>query len=1094
MNAAERRSAFGKKRNGIPPAVLCLFLLLGASLPLAAQTSVVRFDHFTIEQGLSQNVVNAIAQDREGFLWFGTQDGLNVYDGYGFTQYRHSDNNLHSLTDNFINAMICDRTGTLWVGTMDGLNRFDRTANSFTQYKPDAENPKALAGGVITALCEASAGEMWVGTFNGLYLLNPKQNEFTRFVSHGHGKDGGLGCDSVAALLFDRSGMLWIGTWHGLDVFDPIKNTYRHFKHDPAAPSSLSNDEVYSLYEDHAGTVWAGTMHGLNAFEPQTGTFRHYTLDRSYPTDAPREYIAAIGEDNTGGVWFGTQTGINRYDRRAGTFSQYRHDALMPGSLISDQIHALFVDAGGTVWLGTTKGADRFSSAAHKFLHFMHIPNQPATIANDEVWAISSAGKKGLWVGTSSGLDRYDRLSHTFVHNIESPAVPRSVSRDVILSMAEDESGNYWFGSANGILSRLTPEGKSFRHYSIQTAVNAGEAFPIFSLVPLNRQYMLVGTFKGLYVFLPREEKFSADSTGPVDLRPFVDERILAMYHDPRGELWLGTMDGLIRYDMLRRKMKRYVHTDANDSTSLSHNRVYAIHEGADGTIWLGTHEGLNALNPHNGTIRHYGVAQGMPSGLIYGILEDMKGRLWISTNKGVCRFDPKTGAFRNYDLNDGLQDNEFNQFSFCSAPDGEMFFGGGNGLNSFYPDSIADNPHIPPVRLTSFVPAGIPESVFSLFKFPAGVTAPLDLPWKENGFTCEFIALDFANPEKNRFAYMLEGFDRDWINSGTRRFATYTNLDPGNYTLHVKACNNDGVWNEGGVSLAFSIAPPYWRTLWFRGGVLLAVILMVSFFYVTRVTSVRRRNRILEEKIKARTSKLSETVHSLEEQMAARAEAEDKSLAYQKELQNMTAELSLTEERERRRMASFLHDDIGQGLALYRNKLEALRAPVSPDQIEEFRKEIGLIIEKTRSLTFDLSPPVLYELGLIDAVEWLFEQFKKKYPIAFKLQTDGTPPAIPEEWRYTLFLAIRELIINAIKHAQPKQIAVTFYNTPSMLQITVIDDGAGFNPDEQKEGAEKQAGFGLFNLRERLKMFEGQLTVISQPGCGTSATISIPM
>ncbi|HEV8539083.1 MAG TPA: triple tyrosine motif-containing protein [Bacteroidota bacterium] len=568
----------------------------------------------------------------------------------------------------------------------------------------------------------------------------------------------------------------------------------------------------------------------------------------------------------------------------------------------------------------------------------------------------------------------------------------------------------------------------------------------------------------------------------------------------------------------------------SGDSNSISSDIVCSILESSDGRLWIGTYNGLNLFNRETNSFTRFTTRSGLPNNFVLGILEDDSGFLWLSTNGGgLSRFDPKTKTFRNYDVNDGLQSNEFNQIAAFKSTDGEMFFGGVHGLTSFFPDSIKDNPHIPPIRLTSF-------KIFSQGREPTRIVRDYDsvsLEYPENTISVEFTALDYTMPIKNQYAYMLEGFDKEWVYCGTRRFATYTNIDPGDYVLRVKGSNNDGLWNEAGISIPLFVAPPFWKTLWFRGGLGLSIVLLMSGAFYSRIRSVKKKNIFLEQKVRERTQELSRTneslseeietrkrveeelvtyehqledkvreqtgelsmtVDSLEREIVERKNAEEKLLEYQKQLQSLASQLSLSEEQERRRMATYLHDYIGHTLAMAKIKLGSINGNDLARIAEEVRSLIDETINNTRSLTFELSPPVLAGFSFGDAVEWLVEHFKEKHNLLISYEKGPLPKELPEDLRSFLYHTTRELLVNIVKHAKANSAEVLLRQRDGMIEIRVRDDGRGFDPASVDRKSRHITGFGLFNLQERVAHYNGEIEIRSGPGNGTIVAISVPL
>jgi len=803
---------------------LIVFFIVSLSSPLSARQNL-KFDHISVEQGLSDERIHCILQDSKGFMWFGTQDGLNRYDGYTITVYKHDRENSESLSYNLVYSIYEDRAGVLWIGTWyGGLNKFNRETGTFTRYQHDPTDPQSLSSNIIRSIFEDRSGVLWLGTWGGgLNKFDRETGSFTRY-QHDSTNPQSLSSDAVYSVYEDKSGVLWVGANGGLNKFDRETGSFTRYQHDPTNPQSLSSDVVWSIYEDRSGVLWIGTQYGLDKFNRETETFTHYQYDpiilesssgynlvtSIYESRTEELWIGtfdaglkrfvreteqfidyqglshnnvhSIYEDRSGVLWIGTKYGLNRLNRRKEHFIHYQHDDKEPQSLSSNSVTALYEDRSGVLWIGTEDGLNKFGRETETFTHYQHDSTNPQSLSSDGVFSIYEDESGVLWIGTSSGLNKFERDTKQFIHYQNDPNDPQTLSHNFVLSIYEDRSGALWIGTNGGGLNRFDRETEIFTHYQ-------------------------------------------HDSTDPQSLG---SDSVTSIYEDQSGALWIGTWGGgLNKFNRNTEQFIRYQH-DSADSQSLSDDYILSIYEDRSGRFWIGTEfGGLNNFDRANETFKRYTEQDGLPNNKVRGILEDQQENLWLSTKKGLSKFDPRAETFKNYDMRDGLQGYEFDDGAYYKSRGGQMFFGGNNGFNAFYPEKIQDNPHIPPIVFTDFqlFNTSVKIAKDSPLQQSITETKAITLSYKQDVFSFEFAALDYTIPEKNVYAYKMEGFDKDWNDVGARRIATYTNLPAGTFTFRVKGSNNDGVWNEEGTSIRITITPPPWKTWWAYSLYIMALI-----------------------------------------------------------------------------------------------------------------------------------------------------------------------------------------------------------------------------------------------------------------------------
>ncbi|MBD2125603.1 PAS domain-containing protein [Microcoleus sp. ZQ-A2] len=840
-----------------------LTILIVLSLPsfvYAAETNP-QFEHITADQGLSQSGLNSIFQDSQGFMWFGTQDGLNKYDGYDFTVYKYNALDCHSLSDNFITSIYEDKSGIIWIGTDGGgLNKFNRETERFTRYMHDVDNPNSLDQNRVLSIYQDRFGTLWVGTDGGgLNKFDRETEQFTRY-QHNFDDPNSLSNDIIFSIYEDNLGTLWIGTGGGgLNKFNHKTGRFVHYRNNLSDPSSLSDDTVLSIHEDQSARLWIGTKNGgLNKFDRESGRFIHYIHDPDNPNSLNHNSVNSIAEDRLGNLWLATTSwygnsygsGLDNFIPENGKFIHYKHDSKNPQTLRDNLVNTLWVGNDQILWIGTVfSGIDKLDLKEQKFIHYKHAISNLNSLSDNHVMSIDEGQSGMIWIATSDGgLNQFNRQTEKFTHYTHNSANPHSLSSNNIWSTYEDRNGMLWVGTFGSGLDKFDRKTKKVTHY--QHNPNHPYSLSDNTVTSIYEDHLgtlWVGTLRGgLNKFDPEPEKFIHYTNEPNNPNSLSDISAFLIHEDHSGTLWIGTLNGGL--NKFQRETENFIHYkhDSNNPNSLSYDRIVSIYEYPSGTLWIGTFGGgLDKFDIATETFTHYTEKDGLPNNSVVGILADDEGNLWLSTGKGLSKFNPKTETFRNYDVSDGLQGNEFDGVkAYLKSKTGEMFFGGLNGFNAFYPDQVKYNPHIPPIVITDFKKFN--ESV-KLDKSISEIES-IKLSYKDSFFGFEFAALDYTNPLKNQYAYKLEGFDKDWIYSGTRRYASYTNLDGGTYIFKVKGSNNDGVWNEEGNSIKILISPPPWKTWWAYTLYTVALVSAVIRYVQWKTRAQKKENALLRE------------------------------------------------------------------------------------------------------------------------------------------------------------------------------------------------------------------------------------------------------
>lgn len=857
-----------------------LFLLLAlaaASSPIAAAPGLarqMRFEHLSVEDGLSQSVVNCILQDRTGFLWLGTQGGLNRYDGYRFKVYRHDPDDPESVAHDWILALAEDPSGDLWVGTEGGgLSRWRRADDSFTTYRHDPDAPGGLSGDFIVTLAWDPDGGLWVGNRDsGLDYFRPPVDaaanrpidaeSFQRF-RHLGSDPGSLSDDRIRALHVDHSGQLWVGTaGGGLDRYDRERRIFTHFRHHPDDPHSLSDSRVRAIFEDRHGTLWVGTHHGLNRLDRQTGSFERHLHDPAVPDSLSHDWVRALYEDRDGRLWVGTDGGLNLWREGSGGgfpggFASYHSDPADPDSLGNDQIPALYEDRSGILWVSTVgAGVDKWNPATWSFARYQIDAGGSAASVSNVVFAISQGPGGDLWVGTfGGGLARLDRDAagrivgrRLYTHD---PAATGSLGDDRVTALLHRRDGALWVGTVGGGLQRLAAGSERFESYrSDPQRPDSLSADAVTTLHEDTLGRLWIGTLDGGLNQYRADGTFARFRHQPDIATSLGHDRVFAIAEGRHGQLWLATDGGgLDHFDPDTGLFSHFRHA-ADDPASLSSDELISLHVDAADRLWIGTKAlGLDllvSLDEASGRaiFRNYSLADGLPDLTVWGILSDRSGHLWLSTNNGLARFDPHTESFKTYDTSHGLQAQEFNLGAHYQSLGGELFFGGVDGLNAFFPDRIYSRDASPPVVLTGLTrfnePLPLSRPVFDLDE--------VSFDYSDHFLTFEFAALDYTAPRNNQYRYRLKGLDDAWINLGNERRVTFPSLGVGRYTLEVQAANAEGVWNREGTSLSITVAPAPWQSWWAQALYATAAMAAVWLLVVVQNRKIEReRSRVRE-------------------------------------------------------------------------------------------------------------------------------------------------------------------------------------------------------------------------------------------------------
>lgn len=861
----------------------------------SGEAPTLRFEQLSTAEGMAQASGNTIMQDKQGFIWIATQGGLHRYDGYEFKIFTSIPFDTTSLSANWVWGATEASNGDIWVATEGGgLNRMNPVTGKAVHFRHNSNDSTSISSDRPFYPLEASNGDLWVSTFDaGLNRMRAGEEGFIHY-RHNSKNPNSLSSDLVFWISEDSEGQIWVGSGNGINRIDPKTEIITRFLYDPDATPFYGNSQnVLGQYipPGTQGVLWLATSNGLVKLNSKTNDSKRFLIEPNTNGINPLNFIHEVMPDPVDAniLWVGGPgTGIARFDIRTETFTSYRKDSQDKNSLRENQVQSIFLDRTGKMWVGTaSEGINTFNPGAVNFNNIKNIPNDPSSLAPGIVWGVYEDSQGSLWVGTDVGvagdiLTEFDAKTRKVKRHQHNPKDESTLLPGTLRVFAEDEAGQLWVAGAGGLNLFNRKTGKVTRFRRERTKENRGRN-AIFALVPVSgdRNDLWVGSIGGLDRFNTRTGIFtrillSQDTT---EFEPVV----FSLLPDANGVIWLGTSKGLYQVD-LAGKVSVVSSYNPKDTTQISDNTIHSIveRETEPGILWLGlSNGGLNRFDTKTGIATHITMKDGLPSNTIYGILQDDAGTLWISTNNGISNFDPDTKQFRNYGIDDGLMALEYDQNAFAKGASGVMYFGSGLGVTAFEPKYLSTNSIPPQVVISDFklFNKSIEVGPDSQIKKPLSQNPEIVLAYDQNEISIDFVALHFANAEKNKYSYQLKGFDDQWIDAGNKRSATYTNLPPGDYSFHVKAANADGVWNEQGASIQFTILPPWYKTWW-------AYTFFLALFFITAFGVDRLQRRQLSKKEQERAA-LREA--------ELRAEAENKRRADTEELSKIGRAITST-------------------------------------------------------------------------------------------------------------------------------------------------------------------------------------------------------
>lgn len=1051
--------------------VLILLMFLSVAY---AQESRPAFNHLTIDDGLSQNSINSIIQDRYGFMWFGTHDGLNRYDGYQFIHFRTERNNSNSISNNYIYDIHQDDDGLLWIATFGGgLNSLNTVTNEIIRHRMAPAGADSFPTNRLFSIAEFPDGILWIGSNEGLIRFDKTTGAANIFLAQ-KTNDNIYAHNYVGIVVHDESGNLWMQCDSGLARFDTQTFATEYFPQSPFSGAfALSNVTDIKITDNKLLLTCSA---GLAQIDLNTKTDKLLLSASAIQTGDQSVIFKKLLLLPNHRVAVGTSAGLVIFDRRTNGFEHYRHDAADERSISHSSVTSLAASLDGVLWVGTRNGLNKVETKSPNFIHLRSVPGKNS-LSTKNVTSFVQHNDSLLWIGTTDGLNLLNKNTHVYTLFNKELHKSSGLSSGYILCLSADRKGNKWVGTRGGGFYQITNIKNEGIKIKPVRPVNEEAAEITVHFITEGRDGILwIGTGgAGLWKYDPKAntvKKYFTAKDGTGLTHPYV----FTILEDSFGKIWLGTPSGGVNVFDPQTERFVYFQNDPENESSLSNDIILSLYQDHQHGIWIGTNDGLAKFIPKNNdnlfqslsatsesgkgsVFKNFGHNEGFPNTVIYGMLEDDHRKLWISTNKGLVVFDmDNEKVVKTFEVSDGLQSNEFNQNAYYKNSDGLFHFGGVNGANLFYPDSIKPNTFVPPVALTEFaifnepvVPGrDAPELDFHLKK-NIHLTDEIQLSWTHKVITFEFAALSFVSPEKNRYRYKLEGFNQDWVDAGTRRSATYTQLNPGNYIFKVKACNSSGLWNEAGTALKIHIAAPPWLS-WYAYLFYFIIFLALAYLYVRmRINQATRKLKVQTQIEKARSSERAIF---------------------------------------RKKSAADFHDEAGNKITKITLFTEMARAEINdPQRLDDYllkiQHNISELSSGMRDFLWVLDPQNDTLFETISRLKDFGDSILTEMGIRFTLSginTDYKTVILPMTMRRNMLQIFKEAIHNCAKYADAGNVALAVEIDDDKIMISLSDDGKGFDASAERT----KNKYGLNIMHDRAQKIDAELEIFSQKNKGT--------
>ena len=1036
------------------------------------------FIHYATDQGLSSNEASCLVQDNLGFIWVGTGDGLNRFDGYTFKVYRKEFNDSTSLCDNFINTLFVDSKGNLWIGTQKGLSYYNRDFDSFINYYP-FDGDYTSQSNNVSDIVEDIEGNIFVCLEHGIYKYSQTEGKFSKVLGSK---------PEIKYLFFDSDNQLWVLTDENiylytsdLEPLDTIVNPEVKYPYN----CIVEDKDKYWIASEGSGVFW---------YDKQTRT-----LVDEFHNDIYEDYVSTIYKDKENNIWVGTNSSLKLYDRKNDIFHYYYYDENDNHSFSTSGITSIYQDKEGNYWVLTAQGGVSVSLVRKQFINITSDPGRDLSLSKRVISSLLIDKDDRLWAGAfRAGLDIINYNKRKVTHYEYNPLKSESLGAHSVLMLFEDSQENIWVGTYRGGLQLFNEESgtfKTYKHNPVDEYSIAGN--DVRAMVEdKDGNLWLANAGKGLDKFDRQENRFYHFRQEKNNIEnSLINDWLYALLYDSEGNLWIGSSFGLSMYNIEKNTFTNYFN-DPSDSSTLSNNYINCIFEDSKKQLWIGTHEGLNKFENTTKSFTRYLQKHGLPNSVINGILEDDSGNLWISTNKGISKFNPDVETFRNYDIHDGMSSNEFSSGACSKNQQGMLFFASDNGIVSFYPDSIKNVLEPPSVFITGlklFNKQVLVGEGDSPLKKNVIETKELNLHHSEASvISFEFVSISYIQSERKQYAYKMDGFDSDWIYCGSKREVTYTNLDPGKYTFRVKACNHDNLWNEEGAVIHLTILPPWWKKRWFTISVILAIIGFLIGIFLIKTNSLQVQKNTLEKLVKERTQEIEDKNKSL---IAANATKDKMFSIIAHDLKNpFNSILGFSQ------LLDIRYDKLDDAkrkkfIKTISNSSEALYQLLE-NLLQWGRTQSGII--KFEPVEFSIFELVKNNIDLLDHL------FTQKH---IEVKVDVSEHIKVYADKNMISTVIRNLLSNVCKFTENGETHISAVQKDGFVQILVQDTGIGMTQEQQDalfdvEGSysttgtqgETGTGLGLIVSKEFIEKNNGYISVESEIDKGTTFTILLPV